>query len=114
MNTRPLGRSRPESHRESGQATTAASEPQFTHGANATLDIIALARRVDPNLAAVREWFFETPISPYGKTAFELTRAGRTDAVVAFLTRVLHDSAAASRLSDGTPATGNRASSCAR
>ncbi|MEO7065559.1 MAG: hypothetical protein ABI114_01505 [Rhodanobacter sp.] len=58
---------------------------------NLMREIIDLADRVDPNPEAIREWFFETPLVPHGKTALELVQADRGDAVIAFLTRTLRD-----------------------
>lgn len=55
------------------------------------MEILALAAHVDSSPEAIREWFFETPIQPYGKTAFELVRMGRGADVMAFLKRVARD-----------------------
>ncbi|MEO7065504.1 MAG: hypothetical protein ABI114_01220 [Rhodanobacter sp.] len=54
-------------------------------------EIMCLAKRVDPDATAVREWLFETPLLPHGKTALELMQANRGDAVIAFLKRILRD-----------------------
>ena len=56
-----------------------------------TLAIVALAARAEPDPAAVWEWFFGTPIWPFGRTAWELVQAGRSDRVMAFLQRLLRD-----------------------
>lgn len=58
---------------------------------NLMREIIDLADRVDPDPEAIREWFFETPLLPHGKTALELVQANRGDTVIAFLTRTLRD-----------------------
>lgn len=54
-------------------------------------EIVCLADRVEPDADAVREWFFETPLFPYGNTARELVQANRGDAVIVFLKRILRD-----------------------
>jgi hypothetical protein len=54
-------------------------------------EIFCLADHVEPDANAVREWFFETPLFPYGNTARELVQANRGDAVIAFLKRILRD-----------------------
>lgn len=56
---------------------------------NLLLHILALAERIEPDRAAIWEWFFRTPISPYVKTAYELGIEDRGHAVIAFLERVL-------------------------
>ncbi len=63
------------------------------------LEIVVLATRIDPDRSAVREWFFETPIWPYGKTACKLVQAGRSDVVIAFLEDALRDASKAARSS---------------
>ena len=55
------------------------------------LHILALAERVEPDREAIWEWFFGTPIAPYGRTAYELGVSDRGDAVIAFLQRVIDD-----------------------
>lgn len=54
-------------------------------------EIMCLAEHIDPDAVAVREWFFETPLSPHGKTALELMQAHQGDAVIAFLERIICD-----------------------
>ncbi|UQN69189.1 hypothetical protein L0Z11_16255 [Burkholderia multivorans] len=58
-------------------------------------DVLALARCIEPDPAAVWAWFVGTPIHPYGRTAMELVQAGQGDAVLAFLRRALRDLAEA-------------------
>jgi len=55
------------------------------------LHILALAERIEPDREAIWEWFFRTPISPYGKTAYELGSSDQGNAVIAFLESVLGD-----------------------
>ncbi|WP_346949232.1 hypothetical protein [Dyella sp.] len=55
------------------------------------LHILALAEQVEPDREAIWEWFFRTPISPYGRTAYELGTDDRGDIVIAFLERVLDE-----------------------
>ena len=57
------------------------------------LHIPALAERIETDRAAIREWFFRTPISPYGKTAYELGQDDQGEAVIAFLERAVGDTA---------------------
>lgn len=52
-------------------------------------EIFFLAERVDPDPEVIREWFFETPLLPHGKTAHELVQADQSAEVIAFLTRIL-------------------------
>lgn len=53
------------------------------------LRILALAERIEPDREAIWEWFFHTPIEPYGKTAYALGTDGQGDVVIAFLERAL-------------------------
>ncbi|MGO4703249.1 hypothetical protein [Dyella sp. 2RAB6] len=62
------------------------------------LHILALAERIEPDREAIWEWFFRTPITPFGKTAYELGIDDQGDAVLAFLERAVDD---AVRLIDG-------------
>ena len=55
------------------------------------MEIMVLAARIDSSPEAIREWFFETPIQPHGKTAFELIRMGRGAEVMAFLKHAARD-----------------------
>jgi hypothetical protein len=55
------------------------------------LGMLSLADRIEADRSAVWEWFFRTPIWPYGSTAFELAQNGRGDEVIAFLRRILSD-----------------------
>jgi hypothetical protein len=56
------------------------------------LRILALAERIEPDREAIWEWFFRTPISPYGRTAYELGQDDEGDAVIAFLERAIEAS----------------------
>ena len=58
---------------------------------NLMREIMCLAKRVEPDGEAVREWFFETPLSSHGQTARELMQLNRGDLVLAFLRRILRD-----------------------
>ena len=66
------------------------------------LHILALAERIEPDRAAIWEWFFRTPISPYGKTAYQLGLDDDGDVVIAFLERTLGDSSSPGAASAST------------
>ena len=52
----------------------------------ATLAVLELARRIEPDIAAAIHWYRHTPIAELdGRTALQLVAQGRADAVMDFL-----------------------------
>ena len=52
----------------------------------ATLAVLELARRIEPDVAAAIHWYRHTPIEELdGWTALQLVAQGRADAVMSFL-----------------------------